>query len=94
MKNLQEMLTVPHIFLTYSGALQSCDYIFLVMCDFSAPEYVRKMCGTVKISCRFLIFHNLWNILNFPQLFQASSTFEYSWLSPVIYVYGDVQRVQ
>ena len=55
-------------------------------CDLSAPEYLKysqKMHGTVKISYRFLVFWNLQNILNFPQLFLGYFRIEYNWLFPV-----------
>ena len=74
-RNLYEILTVSCIFreyFKYSGVLRSHDLGLCKSRDLSAQEYLmypQKMHGTVKISCRFLIFWNLQNILNFPQLF-------------------------
>ena len=88
-RNLQEILTVPCIFweyIKYSWVLRSRDSHNARSCDLSAPEYLkysRKMHGTVKISYRFLIFWNLQNIINFPQLFLGYLRIEYNWLFPV-----------
>ena len=93
-RNLQEILTVPCIFweyIKYSWALRSHDSHNPRSCDLSAPEYLkysRKMHGTVKISYGFLIFWNLQNILNFPQLFLGYLRIEYNWLFPVLKVCG------
>ena len=67
--------------------LRSHDLGLCRSCDFSAQEYLmysQKMHGTVKISCRFLIFGNLQNILNFPQLFLGYLRIENNSLFPVI----------